>query len=60
MPSAQRSTTPVGIDLDFIEGRYAELGDYMVSFESFKKTSTLRPTSAAYPMTAAVASTSAM
>ena len=37
MPSAQRSTTPVGIDLDFIEGRYAELGDYMVSFESFKQ-----------------------
>ena len=26
MPSAQKSTTPVGIDLDFIEGRYAEVG----------------------------------
>jgi hypothetical protein len=37
MPSAQRSTTPVGIDLDFIEGRYAELGDYTVSFETFKQ-----------------------
>jgi hypothetical protein len=37
MPSAQRSTTPVGIDLDFIEGRYAEVGDYTVGFEIFKQ-----------------------
>ena len=37
MPSAQKSTTPVGIDLDFIEGRYAEVGDYTVSFETFKQ-----------------------
>ena len=37
MPSASRSTTPVGIDLDIVEGRYAELGDYTVSFETFKQ-----------------------
>jgi hypothetical protein len=30
-------TTPVGIDLDAVEGRYAQLGDYMVSFETFKQ-----------------------
>lgn len=36
MPSASRSTTPVGIDLDIVEGRYAELGDYTVAFETFK------------------------
>ena len=36
MPSASRSTTPVGIDLDIVEGRYAELGSYTVAFETFK------------------------
>ena len=36
MPSASRTTTPVGIDLDIVEGRYAELGDHTVSFETFK------------------------
>ena len=36
MPSASRSTTPVGIDLDIVEGRYAELGNYTVAFETFK------------------------
>ncbi len=37
MPSAQRLTTPVGVDADEIEGRYAELGDYTVGFETFKQ-----------------------
>jgi hypothetical protein len=37
MPSASRSTTPIGIDLDVVEGRYAELGDRTVAFETFKQ-----------------------
>ena len=37
MPSASRSTTPVGIDMDAVEGRYAELDDHTVSFETFKQ-----------------------
>ncbi|HET9650029.1 MAG TPA: cupin domain-containing protein [Microlunatus sp.] len=37
MPSASRSTTPAGIDLDIVEGRYAELDAYTVSFETFKQ-----------------------
>jgi hypothetical protein len=37
MPSAQKSTTPVGIDIDIVEGRYAELGEYTVGFETFKR-----------------------
>lgn len=37
MPSASRSTTPVDIDLDVVEGRYATLDDYTVSFETFKQ-----------------------
>jgi hypothetical protein len=37
MPSASRTTTPVAIDLEMIEGRYAELGDLTVGFETFKQ-----------------------
>lgn len=37
MPSASRATTPVAIDLEMIEGRYAELGDQTIAFESFKQ-----------------------
>ena len=39
MPSASRSTTPVGIDMDMdiVEGRYATLDDHTVSFETFKQ-----------------------
>ena len=36
MPSASRATTPVAMDLEMIEGRYAELGDQTVGFETFK------------------------
>lgn len=35
MPSANKMTTPVGVDLPVIQGRYAELDDYTVGFESF-------------------------
>lgn len=35
MPRASPVTTPVGIDLSFVEGRYAELDDHTVSFETF-------------------------
>ena len=37
MPSACRISTPVAVDLDEIEGRYAPLGDYTVAFETFKQ-----------------------
>ena len=37
MPSASRSTTPVAIDMDVVEGRYAQLDDHTVSFETFKQ-----------------------
>lgn len=36
MPSANRMTTPVAIDLPVVEGRYAELGDFILGYESFK------------------------
>ena len=35
MPSASRSTTPVAIELPIVEGRYAALNAYTVSFETF-------------------------
>jgi hypothetical protein len=37
MPSACRISTPIAVDLDEIEGRYAPLGDYTVAFETFKQ-----------------------
>ncbi len=37
MPSANRMTTPVAVDEAQIEGRYARLGDYTVSFETFRQ-----------------------
>jgi hypothetical protein len=37
MPSANRLTTPVTVDEELIEGRYATLDGYTVSFEAFKK-----------------------
>ncbi len=59
MPSASRSTTPVGIDLPIVEGRYAELDDHTVAFETFKQDVDVTRTSAACPATSAAASTSA-
>jgi hypothetical protein len=35
MPSANQMTTPVSVDLPVLQGRYAELDDYTVGFESF-------------------------
>ena len=36
MPSAAKSSTPVSVDEDIIEGRYADLGGYTVGFETFR------------------------
>ncbi|MDP3890773.1 cupin domain-containing protein [Nocardioides sp.] len=36
MPSATKSSTPVSVDEDIIEGRYADLGGYTVGFETFR------------------------
>lgn len=35
MPSANKLTTPIALDEDGIEGRYAELDHYTVGFESY-------------------------
>jgi hypothetical protein len=35
MPSANKMTTPVAVDLPVIQGRYAELDDFTVGFESY-------------------------
>ena len=37
MPSANRMSTPVAIDEDVIEARYATIGDYTVGFETHKQ-----------------------
>ena len=37
MPSASKMSTPVAVDLDEIQGRYAPLGVYTVAFETFKR-----------------------
>jgi len=36
MPSTRKSDAPVLVDEIEIEGRYAELGEYTVSFETFR------------------------
>jgi hypothetical protein len=36
MPGASKDQTPIALDEDVIEGRYAELGGYTVGFETFK------------------------
>jgi len=36
MPGASKERTPVAVDEDVIEGRYAELGGYTVGFETFR------------------------
>lgn len=35
MPSANKMTTPVAVDLPEIQGRYAELDGYTAGFESY-------------------------
>jgi hypothetical protein len=37
MPSANRASTPIAVDAEMIEGRYAPLDGYTVSFETFKQ-----------------------
>jgi hypothetical protein len=37
MPSASKLSTPVAVDLEEIQGRYAPLEDYTVAFETFKQ-----------------------
>lgn len=36
MPKASKAHTPVAVDEDVLEGRYAELGGYTVGFETMK------------------------
>lgn len=49
MPSANRMTTPVAVDEAQIEGRYAPLGDYTVSFETFRQDADPAPYFAGLP-----------
>jgi hypothetical protein len=49
MPSANRMTTPVTMDEPEIEGRYAPLGEYAVSFETFKQDTDPAPYFAGLP-----------
>src|SRR5690349_19359577 len=37
MPSANKMTTPLSVDLPEINARYAELDDYTVGFESYSE-----------------------
>jgi hypothetical protein len=37
LPSANRLSTPIAVDVDQIEARYAPLGNYTVGFETFKQ-----------------------
>jgi hypothetical protein len=43
MPSANKMTTPVSVDLPVLQGRYAELDDYTVAFESFPQDEDVDP-----------------
>jgi hypothetical protein len=49
MPSANRMTTPVTVDEPQIEGRYAALGGYTVSFEAFRQDADPAPYFAGLP-----------
>lgn len=53
MPSANRMTTPVAVDVEVIEGRYAPLGEDAVSFETFKHDADPTPDSAGVSATTA-------
>lgn len=37
MPSANKMSTPIAVDIDQLEGRYSPLDDYTVAFETFKQ-----------------------
>ena len=49
MPSASKMTTPIAVDADQIEGRYAQLGDYTVGFETFRQDGDPAPLFAGLP-----------
>jgi len=49
MPSANRMTTPVAVDEAQIEGRYAPLSGYTVSFETFRQDADPAPYFAGLP-----------
>ena len=49
MPSASRMSTPVAVDADQLEGRYAPLGGYTVGFETFKQDADPAPFFAGLP-----------
>ena len=49
MPSASKMSTPVAIDLDEIQGRYAPLGTYTVAFETYKQDADPAPFFAGLP-----------
>lgn len=36
MPSTSKGATPVAVDEEIMEGRYAEIGEYTVGFETFR------------------------
>src|SRR3954451_4692024 len=37
MPSANKLTTPVAMDEDVMEGRYAQLGEFTIGWETYKQ-----------------------
>lgn len=43
MPSANHMTTPVAVDEEQLEGRYASLDGYTVGFETFKQDADATP-----------------
>jgi hypothetical protein len=43
MPSANKMTTPIAVDLPEIQGRYADLDGYTVGFESYPEGSDPAP-----------------
>jgi hypothetical protein len=49
MPHANQMSTPVAIDIDEIEGRYAQLDGYTVGFETFKQDADPAPLFAGLP-----------
>jgi hypothetical protein len=49
MPSASKMSTPIAVDLDEIQGRYAPLGQYTVAFETFKRDADPAPLFAGLP-----------
>jgi hypothetical protein len=49
MPSANRMSTPVSLDEDVIEARYAAIGDYTVGFETHKQDADPAPLFAGLP-----------